>query len=72
MGHRITNNFKKRFGDRISMIYKEKPLMAGNHKLQNEILAKAAVQVLTSILKREPATEELLGIVEIKTIKIKR
>ena len=71
MGQRITNNFKKRFGDRVRIIYREKPLKSNEQKLQNEILAKAVTQVLTGILKREPTIEELLGIKEIKNIKIK-
>lgn len=66
MGQRIDNNFKKRFGDRVIVIYREKPLMAGEQKLQNEILAKAATQVLAGILKRAPTDEELLGATEIK------
>ena len=72
MGQRMSNNFKKRFGDRVSMVYRGKPLIASEQKLQNEVLAKAVIEVLKGILKREPTNEELLGIVEIKSIKIKR
>ena len=72
MGQRMSNNFKKRFGDRVGMVYMIRPLTASGHKLQNEALAKAVAQVLTGILKREPTNEELLGAVEIKSIKTKR
>jgi len=69
MSRRINNNFRKRFGDRISMTYREKPLTVSEKKLQNDSLSKAITHVLAGILKREPASEELLGITEIKGVK---
>ena len=71
MGCRLDNNFKKRFGDRVSMVYAERQPITSRQKLQNEILAKAAAQVLAGVLKREPTSEELLGIAEIKNIRTK-
>ena len=72
MGQRLNNNFKKRFSDRVRMVYREGSITASEQKLQNEILAKAVIQVLAGILNREPTYEELLGVVEIKNIKTKR
>ena len=72
MGQRMSNNFKKRFGDRVSIVYTGKPLIASKQKLQNEALARAAAQVLTGILNRDPTNEELLGVAEIKSMKTKR
>ena len=72
MGQRMSNKFKERFGDRVSVVYRGKPLTVSEQKLQNETLAKAVAHVLTGILKREPTEEELLGVTEIKSIKTKR
>ena len=72
MGQRMSNKFKKRFGNRVSVVYRGKPFRANEQKLQNETLAKAVIQVLAGILKHEPTSEELLGVAEIKSIKAKR
>ena len=72
MGQRMNSNFKKRFGDRVGMVYRERPLIASEQKLQNEALAKAVTQALAGTLKREPTNEELLGVIEIKDIRAKR
>jgi hypothetical protein len=62
MGRSISENFKNRFGDRISVSYPNRQLDPGEQKIQNENLLKAFSQVLAGILKREPTQDELLGI----------
>ena len=62
----ITKNFYKRFGDRIKVVYLDKPLEPTEQKIRNAKLREAYKLMLTEILKREPTQEELLGIVKIK------
>lgn len=61
--------FQKRFGDRINVIYADKTPPPAIQKIQNEFLAKSIFQVLSGILKREPTPDELLGRVELSTVK---
>ena len=63
---RITDNFHKRFGDRIEMVFLDKPLEPTEQKIRDVKILKAYTLLLTEILKREPTPEELLGIVKIK------
>lgn len=65
-GQNKDKNFKKRFGDRITVTYLEKPLSPAEQKIQNQKISKAFADVLTGILGREPTPNELLGIDEIK------
>jgi len=62
---RITNNFNKRFGDRISMVYMNKPPELANQQMQNMEICKAFINVLTGILGRAPTQNEILGIEDI-------
>jgi len=61
----ITKNFYKRFGNRIKVVYLDKPLEPTEQKIRNAKLRDAYKLMLTEILKREPTQEELLGIVKI-------
>lgn len=63
---RISDNFHKRFGGRIEMVFLDKPLEPTDQKIRNLKILKAYTLLLTEILKREPTEEELLGIVKIK------
>ena len=62
MGRRIEQNFQKRFGDRIAIVYADKPLQGEERRIHHQRLSEAVKAVLTAILKREPTLEELLGI----------
>ncbi len=61
MGQTIKNNFNKRFGGRIRIVYAQK-VSVTEKQVINEKLCKAMVEVLTGILGREPTQRELLGI----------
>lgn len=61
MGQTIKNNFNKRFGGRIRIVYAQK-VSALERQVLNERLCKAMIEVLTGILGREPTQRELLGI----------
>ncbi len=65
MGKPLVSQFQKRFGDRISVVYADKPRSAVDQQVHGEILAKAVAQVIAGILKREPTQEELFGIVDL-------
>ena len=65
MGKPLVSQFQKRFRDRITVVYADKPRTAVEQQVQGETLAMAVTQVITGILKREPTQEELLGIVDI-------
>lgn len=71
MGQRIRNNFNKRFGGRIRVVYAQK-LSAEEKQLQNEKLCKAMIQVLSGILGREPTQREVLGLDDISQCKLKK
>jgi len=71
MGQRIRSNFNKRFGDRIRIVYAQRP-SAPEKQFQNERLSKAMMQVLSGILGREPTQRELLGLDDISKCKIKK
>ena len=72
MRHSIAQNFQKRFEGKIEVAYREKPLEPAEQQIQNTRLLKAFTQVLSSVLKREPTQEELLGIVDISNHKRNR
>ena len=65
MGKPLVSQFQKRFGDRITAVYADKPRIVVDQQVQGETLAKAVTQVIAGILKREPTQEELLGLVDI-------
>jgi len=71
MGQRIKNNFNKRFGGRIRIVYAQK-ISATEKQLLNEKLCKAMIQVLSGILGREPTQRELLGLDDISQCKLKK
>ena len=62
-------NFNKRFGDRISMVFADKPL---DQKVQNNALYKAVTEVMAGILRREPTEAELLGLEDVSVHKAKK
>jgi hypothetical protein len=64
MGERIRNNFDKRFGGRVHIVYSKKS-SASEKKLHYGKLYQAIIKVLSGILKREPTQKELLGIEDI-------
>ena len=64
MGERIRNNFNKRFGGRVRIVYSKKS-SASERKLQYGKLCQAIIKVLSGILGREPTQKELLGIEDI-------
>ena len=72
MGQRMHINFQKRFGGRITVVYAEKPLTPAVQKIQNETLTRAITQVLAGILKRDPTQDELLGLVDIASVRRRR
>jgi len=53
MAQRMDNNFKRRFGDRISVSYLVKSFTPAEREVQNTKLYKAIRQVMAGILKRE-------------------
>ena len=71
MGQRIRNNFNKRFGGRICVVYAQK-LSVEEKKLLNEKLCKAMIEVLSGILGREPTQREILGLDDISQCKLKK
>lgn len=72
MGKPLVSQFQKRFGDRITVVYADKPRTAVEQQVQGETLAKAVTQVIAGILKREPTQEELLGLVDISESRSRR
>lgn len=72
MGKPLVSQFQKRFRDRITVVYANKPRTAVEQQVQGETLAKAVTQVITGILKREPTQEELLGIVDLSEVTSRR
>ena len=72
MGKPLVSQFQKRFRDRITVVYADKPRTAVEQQVQGETLAKAVTQVIAGILKREPSQEELLGLVDISEANSRR
>jgi len=64
MGERIRNNFDKRFGGRIRIVYTKKS-STSEKQLQYGKICEAIIKVLSSILGREPTQREILGIEDI-------
>jgi len=69
MSQKMTSIFKKRFGDRINVVYADKPLRASEGRMQNSKICKAVTSVISGILGREPTQNELLGIDDISVHK---
>lgn len=65
MGQRIRNNFNKRFGDRIRVVYSQNS-SASEKQLRDGRFCEAIIKVLSGILGREPTQKELLGIEDLK------
>jgi len=61
MGQRVKNNFNKRFGDRIQVVYAQN-LSPSEKELWNRKICEAVIKVLSGILGREPTQKELFGI----------
>jgi len=72
MGKPIISQFQKRFGDRITVVYTERPGSLAEQKMQSEALAKAVTQVIAGILGREPTQEELLGLADLSEAERRR
>jgi len=54
-------NFNKRFGDRISMVFADKPLPPAEQKAQSNALYRTIREVMAGILGREPTDAEICG-----------
>lgn len=72
MKQKTDTNFHKRFEDRISAIYADRPLQPTEQKAQNESLCGAIAEVMAGILRRELTQEELLGLEDISARKRRR
>lgn len=72
MGKPLISQFQKRFSDRISVVYAERPRNLVEQKMQSEELAKAVTQVIAGILGREPTQEELLGLADLSEVERRR
>jgi hypothetical protein len=64
MGQRVKDNFSKRFGGEICIVYAKKS-SASEEGIQDGELCKAIIKVLSGILGREPTPKEILGIEDI-------
>ncbi len=71
MGQRISNNFNKRFGDRIRVVYSQNSSSL-DKQLQNGSVCEAITKVISGILGREPTQKELLGIEDLAKAKKKK
>ncbi len=71
MGQRIKNNFNKRFGDRIRVVYAQDSSPTEKELLKGR-LCEAIIKVLSGILGREPTQKELLGIEDLTRNKIQK
>ena len=71
MGQRIMNNFNRRFGGRIRVVYAQKS-SASEKQLQNGRLCEAIIKVMSGILGREPTQREVLGLDDISKCKVKK
>ncbi len=72
MGQKTEMNFYRRFEDRVSVVFSDRPLPPAEAKAENEALCRAITEVMAGILKREPTQEELLGLEDISTQRRKR
>lgn len=66
MGQRIKTNFEGQFGNRINILYTDRPLRASEQYIQNGNICKAFSDVLAGIIGREPSEAELFGIKNIE------
>ena len=71
MGQRVRNNFNKRFGGRIRIVYSQKS-SAAEKQLQDGKLCEAIIKVISGILGREPTQREILGLDDISQYKFKK
>ena len=72
MAQRMDKNFRRRFKDRIVVVYLDKSLTPAERKVQDTKLYKAIRQVMAGILKREPTQEEIVGLKDISKHKFRR
>ncbi|HPM42961.1 MAG TPA: hypothetical protein PLV52_03950 [Candidatus Omnitrophota bacterium] len=68
MARGIKDDFNKRFGDRIQVVY-AKNLSPSQREQRNRKLCEAVIKVLTDILGREPTQRELFGIDDLTKVK---
>ncbi len=66
MGQKTSQNFSKRFGDRIAVSYQEKPMEPAEMQIHNQGLLTAFNHLVKSVLGRAPTAEEMLGLTEIR------
>lgn len=72
MGQTSEKIFQKRFGSRISIVFSEKIVQPAEMKVQNIALYKAVKQVMAGILKRDPTSDEIVGLEDISKCKHRR
>lgn len=72
MAQRMDKNFRRRFKDRIVVVYLDKSLTPAERKIQDTKLYKAIRQVMAGILNREPTQEEIVGLKDISKHKFCR
>jgi len=65
MSRNMEGHFKKRFGDRIEIVYADKPLRGAEREMQNIKICRALISILSGVLGREPTPSEILGIDDI-------
>jgi len=69
MGKPLVSQFQKRFGDRISAVYTDRPRNLTEQRTRGEVLVKAITQVIAGIIRREPTQDELLGLTDLSKAK---
>lgn len=62
MNKSMGENFQKRFGNRIEVVYVDKEPDPVERQFRSQQLAGAVKALITAVLKRDPTQEELLGI----------
>lgn len=62
MTKKTTRNFDKRYGNRVTAVYRGTSLEPAEAQLRTVKLLDAFTQVLTGVVGRECTQEELLGI----------
>jgi len=74
MGRRISNNFKRRFGDpaRIELQYPKDKLSLSEESYRSEQLSKAYAGVLKGVLGREPTQDEIIGKADISKMLLQK
>ncbi len=71
MGRSTSDNFKRRFGDpaRIKIQLETKKASFTEESYRSQKIAEASIDILRSVLGREPTQDEILGKVDISRAK---